>query len=100
MSRAYRIRVSESVTKVLRAHDSVSTQLEVLEILPREQMAGLLAEELQRRGFTDEKGQQVRRDGAVKISIDPQTATVTVSVEGCKEVELTREADATVWERP
>ena len=41
MSRAYRIRVSESVQRVLRAGDRVSTQLEILEVLPPEQMAAL-----------------------------------------------------------
>ena len=51
MSRAYRIRVSETVRRVLRATDHVSTQLELLEILPREQMADLLADELERHGF-------------------------------------------------
>jgi hypothetical protein len=51
MSRAYRIRVRESLKRILRAKDQVSTQLELLEILPAEEMAGLLAQELECRGF-------------------------------------------------
>ena len=51
MSRAYRISVKESVHRVIKAEDSVCTQLEVLEVLPPEQMAGLLADELEKRGF-------------------------------------------------
>ena len=37
MSRAYRVAVKESVNRVLRAEDRVSTQLEILEVLPPEQ---------------------------------------------------------------
>ena len=48
MSRAYRIRVQESLRRVVTAEDHVSTQLELLELLPAEQMADLLAAELER----------------------------------------------------
>ena len=47
MSRAYRIKVSESLNRVIRASDHVSTQLELLEILPQETMAALLEKELE-----------------------------------------------------
>src|SRR5436305_9439095 len=63
MSRAYRIRVSESLNRTLRAEDSVCSQLELLEVLPPEQMAALLREELKGRGFADKDGQLVRTDG-------------------------------------
>ena len=51
MSRAYRIRVQESLRRVIAAADHVSTQLDLLEILPAAQMAELLAQELERGGF-------------------------------------------------
>ena len=51
MSRAYRIKVSESLHKIIRAEDRVSTCLEILNVLPQEEMAELLAQELQRRGY-------------------------------------------------
>jgi len=51
MSRAYRISVRESLRRVLRAHDRVSTQLELLEILSPEEMAELLSLELEKGGF-------------------------------------------------
>ena len=35
MSRSYRISVRECVSKVIKAEDCVSTQLEMLEMLPR-----------------------------------------------------------------
>ena len=51
MSRAYRVRVRESTHQVIRAEDHVSTTLEMLEILPCEEMAELLRAELIGRGF-------------------------------------------------
>ena len=88
MSRAYRIRVSESLSRTLRAEDSVCTQLELLEVLPAEQMAELLRQELERRGFRNEDGQLVRQDDGVTTAIDPQTGSVTVSAGSERELEL------------
>ena len=67
MSRAYKIKVKESARHVLRARDHVSSQLEMLEILPTERMADLLAAELQRRGFKKQGAKLVRqtKDGVV-----------------------------------
>jgi len=94
MSRAYRIRVRESLHRVIRATDHVSTQLELLEILPSDQMAQLLAEELQRRGF-QRRGQSLsRRDQGITIQIDPETASVTVRAEAQDRVELAAEGIA------
>src|SRR3954454_24059182 len=81
MSRSYRISVRESVNRVIRAEDRVSTELEILQVLPPEQMSGLLADELQSRGFEREGGQLVRRQDGVTVSVDPDTGTVTVSSE-------------------
>ncbi|HZU37610.1 MAG TPA: hypothetical protein VFA18_16945, partial [Gemmataceae bacterium] len=50
MSRSYRVSVKESARRTIRAEDRVSTGLEILEVLPPEQMAGLLRDELERRG--------------------------------------------------
>ena len=61
MSRAYRVSVRESRNRTLRAEDHVSTQLEILEVLPPEQMAALLADELERCGFQRE-GTRLTRD--------------------------------------
>ena len=88
MSRAYRIRVSESLSRTLRAEDSVCTQLELLEVLPAEQMAELLRQELERRGFRNEDGHLVRQDDGVTTAIDPQTGSVTVSAGSERELEL------------
>ena len=88
MSRAYRITVSESLSRALRAEDSVGTRLELLEVLPPEQMAELLRRELSERGFEDQDGKLVRRDGGVTATVDPQTGDVTMRSESEREVEL------------
>jgi hypothetical protein len=94
MSRAYRIRVQESLRRVIRARDHVSTQLEMLDILPPEQMAQLLAHELEQRGFKRNGQKLVRTEKGVTVSVEPETATVTVQVEGENKVELEGERHA------
>jgi hypothetical protein len=94
MSRAYRIRVQESLRRVIRARDHVSTQLEVLEILPPEQMVQLLVEELERRGFKRNGKKLVRKDKGVTITVEPETAQVTVQAEAENQVELEGERHA------
>lgn len=100
MSRAYRIRVQETLRRVLRAHDGVSTQLEILEILPPEQMAQLLADELERRGY-QRQGDKLQRalDGAT-VTVDPRTGTVSVHADACAEVELEGEKEGRIYNEP
>ncbi len=95
MSRAYRIKVRESATQTLRASDHVSTQLELLEILPPERMAELLGAELQKRGFEAEGDKLVRRENGVSVEVDAKSATVTVRAEGEQILDL--EGERTGW---
>jgi hypothetical protein len=95
MSRAYRIAVRESSTHVVRAGDHVECQLGMLEILPPERMAGLLAQELARRGFQQKGEQWVRQSGDVTIAVDPRKGSVTVRTEGQEEV--TVEGERVAW---
>src|SRR4051812_38571816 len=82
MSRAYRITVKESESRHLKAGDEICTQLEILEILPPEDMATLLKEELKKRGFEEqEDGTMVRKDGELTVKIDPCSGEVTVKAE-------------------
>lgn len=101
MSRAYRIRqavrVQDSLKKDLSASDEICTELELLEILPPEQMAALLEEALHERGFEEEDQAMVRRDGDVTIRVDPKTAALTIEIKGCEEVELQSTKDANVF---
>jgi hypothetical protein len=93
MSRAYRVRVRESVRHTVRAEDHVSTTLELLEILPREEIADLLRQELSGRGFRAEDKDKgpgkalVRRGNGLTIAVDPATGSVTARAELVEEVE-------------
>jgi hypothetical protein len=98
MSRAYRIRVRESLKRVLRAHDKVSTQLEILEILPPEQMAQLLGEELERRGFERRGQAMVRQQRGVTVSVDCETGEVTVQGEASEKVSLEAEREGHAYD--
>ena len=62
MSRAYRIRLSESLRRHIEVDDGICSSLELLDVLPREQMAELLARELEGAGFEEREGQWVRVD--------------------------------------
>ena len=96
MSRAYRIKVKQSARHTLRATDHVSTQLELLEILPPERMGDLLAAELVKRGFQQKGAKLVRRqaDGVV-VEVDALAATVAVHAEAQKAV--TVEGETQGW---
>jgi hypothetical protein len=96
MSRAYRISVRECEDRTVRADDRVSTRLEMLEILPPEQMAALLAGELERRGFRREDGLLVRRENGVVLTVDPECGEATATAEAAERVhvESTREGRA------
>ena len=98
MSRAYRVRVKESSNRTIRAEDRVSTELEMIEVLPCEQMAGLLHDELQRRGFKEEDGQMVRNQKGVTIAIDPESATVSVTAEASQDVALESEKTGSAYD--
>jgi hypothetical protein len=98
MSRAYRVQVRESLRHVVRASDHVSTQLELLDILPAEAMADLLRGELEGRGFRREGPALVRRDGGVTITVEPETGTVTVQAESEQQVRLEAERVGSVYD--
>jgi len=88
MSRAYRISVKESVRSVIRAEDHVQTHLEVLEVLPCDQMAELLAKELAKIGFQREGDEMARTDDKTRIVVDLESSSVTVSVAADKDVNV------------
>src|SRR5260370_7088682 len=75
MSRAYRIRVKESLKRDLKAEDAIRTQIEMLEILPIEQLGEMLARELAARGFErQEDGTLVRQsENGVCVTLNPCT---------------------------
>lgn len=98
MSRAYRVRVRESLDRTLRAEDCVSTQLEIIEVLPPEQMAGLLAAELEARGYRREGNVLVRKEEGVVITVDAGTGRVTVKAEACEKVRVEAEQEGRAYD--
>jgi hypothetical protein len=96
MSRAYRITVKESDTRHLKAGDEIATQLEILEILPPEDMAALLKEELKKRGFEEQDdGTLIRKDGEVTVTVDPCSGEVSVKAETAETVSREAKREAT-----
>jgi ethanolamine utilization cobalamin adenosyltransferase len=91
MSRAYRIRLSESLRRHIAVDDGICSSLELLDILPRDQQAELLARELAGAGFEERDGQWVRVDDeGVEVRVDAQQGTVTVSAASKEQVEVSK----------
>lgn len=96
MSRAYKITVKESDTRHLKAGDEICTQLEILEILPPEDMATLLREELKKRGYQEQPdGTLKRQDGDVTVTVDPCSGEVSVKAETEETINQEARRDAT-----
>jgi formylmethanofuran dehydrogenase subunit E-like metal-binding protein len=91
MSRSYRVSVRERQNRTIRAEDHVSTQLEMLEVLPPDQTAGLLADELAQHGFERDGTRMTRKQNGVTITIETTTGTVTVAAEECEEATVEAE---------
>ena len=98
MSRAYRIRVSESLSRHIKVEDGLCTSLELLDILPAEQMAEILAQQLEGIGFERDGNTMKRVDDGVEVEVDLEEGTVTVRVEGEEQLDLKTERSETTWE--
>ena len=98
MSRAYRLQVRESLRQVLRADDEVTSRLEMLPILPPAQMADLLAEALEKRGFERTAGSVSRERDGIVIQIALDTLDVRVRSQAEQEIHLVAEDAATVFD--
>jgi hypothetical protein len=99
MSRAYRIRIEESLRRHIKVDDGIQSKLEILDILPPDQTAALLERELAAAGFEQrEDGQWVRVDDeGVEVRVDAKQSTVTVSASADRELELQREKVVSAW---
>jgi hypothetical protein len=94
MSRAYQIRVSESVVRVIHIEDGVQAPIELLPILARERMAELLAAELVRRGFVRDGHVALRQEAdGTEVLVDLEAGTLSVHVG--ETAEVARDADVT-----
>jgi hypothetical protein len=85
----YRVRVSESVTKLVHVDDAVATDLELLPVLDPTRMKELLAAELVARGFTRD-GDAARREeeGSVSVTVDLASGRVKAEVRSDENVAL------------
>ena len=103
MSRAYRIRVSETIERVVHVDDGVATTLELLPVLPAERMRELLARELATAGLTIEDGiaTRLRKDGEAELSIavELETGTVSVRVSTSQDVQISADMERSVPEQ-
>lgn len=100
MSRAYRISLSESVRRQVVVGDEVRAGLALLDVLPREEMAELLAAALRARGFADQADGTLRRveaDG-VEVVVDPLAGTVVLRREVAHQVEIAAEGEVRAFE--
>ena len=88
MSRPYRIRVSQSLRRVVRAEDSVKSVLELLPILEADEMADLLARQLDASGFRESGSVWVKEVAGVRVEVDPKTREVAVTVSSERELRL------------
>jgi hypothetical protein len=94
MSRAYQIRVSESLTHHVHVDDGIQANLGLLGILGQERSAALLASELTERGWTVTEGKGVKQlDNGVEIEIDTATGTVNVRAHHEEEVKISAERE-------
>src|ERR1700737_3136767 len=91
MSRAYRISVKESLQRDIAASDEVCSDLEILEILPADQMADLLRGELKGRGFVEADDKLVRTENGITVAVDPRSGEISVKSEAANCIELKAE---------
>jgi hypothetical protein len=97
MSRMYRIRVSESLERLVHVDDGVATDLELLPILERGRMLELLAGALEKRGFVRDGNVATRDEGdGVVVSVGLESGRVTARVESERHVAVEGERAASV----
>lgn len=98
MSRCYRISVSESLQRHVQVDDGLQTQLELLDILPSERMAELLAARLLEKGYQRTEGTTLRKtlESGVVVEVDVETGSVDISLTEEAELALSRERTTTV----
>ena len=95
MSRIYRIALTESTRRHVRVEDGVRTHLQILDVLPRPQLASLLRKALIEKGFEADPGGdliRVEADG-VEVRVDCEAGQVDLRLATDAEIEreVTRE---------
>lgn len=98
MSRCYRISVSESLQRHVQVDDGLQTQLELLDILPPDRMAELLAARLAEKGYAQREGSTWEKtlESGVVVRVDVESGTVDITLTDEAELELSRQRTTTV----
>ena len=92
MSRRYRLRIRESITRVVHVEDHVEAALELLPVLAPERLSQLLVEELSRRGFKRAGGDMIRtEDDGTEVRV--ALAEGTISVRAQADAKIARAVD-------
>lgn len=69
------------MTKTIHVKDGLSFKLELLDVLARERMTQLLADELAKRGFEDDgEGVFVKQLDDISVEVNPETGEVVVRI--------------------
>ena len=76
----------------------MSSQLELLGILPPEQMADLLGLQLEERGFERDGSKAQRVQDGVEVEVDLESGEILVRSEGCREVEVEGERTGSAYD--
>ena len=98
MSRSYRVTVKESVNRVVKVEDRVCTCLEILEVLPPDQMAELLARELEGKGFERQGDVLVREQEGIRVTVNARSGEVTVEAEAAERVKVEAEVHGAAFD--
>lgn len=98
MSRAYQIRISESVTHHIHVDDGIQANLGLLGILGRERSASLLADALADRGWTIKDGVGTKSlTDEIEVEVDLASGTITVRAHHEDKVDLSAERQGTSY---
>lgn len=105
MSRCYRVRqtvrVKDSIDRDIRACDEICTELEILGILPPEQMTELMRVALRNRGFeAEDDGRMVRRENGLEVRVNPETGEVSIRLEQSESVHVEGKKETSVYGNP
>lgn len=90
MSWPYKITVRESVQDVVVVEDSVKSKLDLVPILPQNDMEEISRTILKEHGFEGEE-KMSRKNGGVIVTVDPSTCEVEAKVEENVNIDLTEE---------
>ena len=88
MSQLYKIRLKDSVSRIITASDCVDYPIELTEVLPEEEMIDILKGVLKEKGFEQIEENIFVKEGSVgeKITVNLEDMKVTAELESAKEV--------------